>query len=146
MQQIDFGQFFQMDMKSQLIVSLVLPPLSDDHHVKTFKIMPRSSHAHAYVNAGLCARVDHQDSCRIVGEPTLVFGGMSPSFTHARKTEQFLSGKCVTDVTVLRSAMSILDQELNPEADLLAPDVSYRKSVAQGLLYKVRFKKNLFIT
>ncbi len=57
---------------------------------------------------------------------------------HARNTEEFLKGKSVSDQTVLQAALKILDAELVPdEDDLLAPSSAYRKTVAQGLLYKV---------
>ena len=157
-QQVDFDQFWQTDMRSQIIVSLTLPPLSRDHVIRTFKIMPRSSHAHAYINAGFCAQIDQNDSKRVLQKPTIIFGGINPSFvsstqlsfilkylihyfyeiqSHATKTEEFLTGKAVGDQKVLQGAVEVLERELAPNEDPLEPSIQYRKTVAQGLLYKV---------
>merc|ERR1719392_262036 len=43
--------------------------------VKTFKVMPRSTNSHAYVNAGFLAHVDVSNNFKISGKPSIVFGG-----------------------------------------------------------------------
>ena len=63
-------------MQGQIIASIILPPLSTDYVIKTYKIMPRFANAHAYINAGFCAKI--QDN-RIIGKPTIIFGGIRPS-------------------------------------------------------------------
>jgi len=45
-----------------------------------------------------------------------------------------------------QGALKVLEEELQPEADLLNPDGSYLISVAQGLLYKVNFFHNPYST
>jgi xanthine dehydrogenase/oxidase len=66
-------------MDGQIVLNVTLPPLSTDHIVKTFKIMPRSCNAHAYINAGLCAKISRQDTIRLVGKPTIIYGGIRSS-------------------------------------------------------------------
>ena len=56
---------------------------------------------------------------------------------HAEKTENYFIGKNLEDVTDFQAGLKVLEEELQPEADLLNPDTSYLISVAQGLLYKV---------
>lgn len=135
---LQFGlpQFLETDMKGRVILSVELPPLSKDHIIKTFKIMPRSCNAHAYINAGFCAKILRQDSIRIVGKPTIIFGGIRSSLIHASETEHFLSDKCLDDEKIFQGALNVLEQELCPEEHLLNPDSDYLKCVAQGLFYK----------
>ena len=156
-------------MKGQIIISFTLPALSKDHAIKTYKIMPRSRNAHAYINAGFCAKLDSAN--KIVEKPNIIFGGIRPSLVtqkskmlhtivnnyfsfqiHAEKTEEFLNGKNLGDEKGLQEAMKVLEEdltasddweELNAEEDWLNPDIHYLRSVAQGLIYKVGFLFNL---
>jgi xanthine dehydrogenase/oxidase len=66
-------------MNGQIILNVTLPPLSTNHIIKTFKIMPRSGNAHAYINAGFCAEISRENTIRIVGKPTIIFGGIRSS-------------------------------------------------------------------
>ena len=104
---------------------------------KTFKIMPRSSNAHAYVNAGFLATVDVENNYGIVGQPTIVFGGISASLSHATKTEQFLEGKKMRDHDMFMAALSILEAEIVPDIDPVLASEKYRKQLGLSLFYKV---------
>jgi xanthine dehydrogenase/oxidase len=84
-QQLTLPQFLETDMDGQIVLNVTLPPLSTDHIVKTFKIMPRSCNAHAYINAGLCAKISRQDTIRLVGKPTIIYGGIRSSLVSFRK-------------------------------------------------------------
>lgn len=85
-QELSLPQFLDTDMVGKVILNVTLPPLSNDHMVRTFKVMPRSCNAHAYINAGFCARIERAgDNVRIVGKPTMIFGGLRVSlviYTH----------------------------------------------------------------
>ena len=59
--------------------------------------MPRSSNAHAYVNAGFLALVDVENAFTITQKPTVVFGGIREDFIHANGTEEFLIGRSMSD-------------------------------------------------
>ena len=61
------------------------------------QIMPRSSNAHAYVNAGFLALVDVENAFTITQKPTVVFGGIREDFVHANGTEEFLIGRSMSD-------------------------------------------------
>ena len=103
----------------------------------TFKIMPRSSNAHAYVNAGFVAHVDPENNFLISGKPTVVYGGISQAFTHATKTESFLINKNMNDHEMFKQALLTLSEELEPEYDPVLASPEYRKELAMGLFYKV---------
>ena len=58
--------------------------------------MPRSSNAHAYVNAGFLALVDVENGFTITQKPTIVFGGIREDFVHANGVEEFLIGRSMS--------------------------------------------------
>ena len=78
-EQVTLTEFLNTEMQGKFILSLMLPALSTDYIIKTYKIMPRAGNAHAYINAGFCARIPARESTRIDGKPTIVFGGIRPS-------------------------------------------------------------------
>lgn len=45
-----------------------------------FQIMPRAQNAHAYVNAGFLCKVNKSEKFKVLERPTIVFGGINPSF------------------------------------------------------------------
>ena len=106
---------------------------------RTFKIMPRSSNAHAYINAGFVALVDPENNFLISEKPTVVFGGISPTFTHAVNTENFLMNKNMNDQAIFQQALQILEDELEPDFNPALASPDYRKQLALSLFYKVPF-------
>ena len=107
--------------------------------------MPRSTNAHAYVNAGFMAEVDVANNFKLIGKPTLVFGGISSTLTHATQTENFLMDRNMNDNAVFKEAVEILKGELIPEYDPVLASPEYRKQLALGLFYKVQYNSYLFI-
>jgi xanthine dehydrogenase/oxidase len=105
---------------------------------RSFKVMPRSSNAHAYVNAGFLGLVDSADHFRLVGRPSLVFGGISAGLVHATATEAFLQDRPMDDHGIFLEALAILAEELVPDEDPVLASPLYRKQLAMGLFYKVR--------
>jgi xanthine dehydrogenase/oxidase len=104
---------------------------------RSFKVMPRSSNAHAYVNAGFLGLVDGADHFRLVGRPSLVFGGISAGLVHASATEAFLQDRPMDDHGIFLEALAILAEELVPDEDPVLASPLYRKQLAMGLFYKV---------
>lgn len=62
---------------------------------------------------------------------------------HAKNTQDFFLDKSIFDKNVVMSAIDVLDKELNP--DHVLPDYSpeFRKTLAEGLLYKVSTSDNI---
>lgn len=104
----------------------------DFPYIFQFQIMPRAQNAHAYVNAGFL--VEYQND--IVLSIRICFGGITPEFIHATKTEEFLRGKDLYKNEILQAALSSLSDEMHP--DWILPDASpdYRKNLALSLFYK----------
>ncbi|CAH1401638.1 unnamed protein product [Nezara viridula] len=132
-----FMEYLQTDMNKKLIVKIYLPNLDDNHYVtRSYKIMPRAQNAHAYVNAGFKVKVDKNNKFSVMEKPTLLFGGIEPSFLHAVKTEEYLTGKKLLDEITLKGALSVLESELKP--DHILPDATpeFRIGLALSLFYK----------
>uniref|UniRef100_A0A0K8S633 Xanthine dehydrogenase n=2 Tax=Lygus hesperus TaxID=30085 RepID=A0A0K8S633_LYGHE len=123
-------------MQKKLIVNVMMKPLDNSYILKTFKIMPRAQNAHAHVNAGFLFKVDRGNGFQILEQPTIVFGGINPSFVHASSTEEYFSGKPLMDNGTLQGALKILEKELDPNQVLPDPSPDYRKGLALSLLYK----------
>lgn len=81
-------EFLSIPLAGRLILSVTFKAINPrGNYFQTFKIMPRSQNAHAYVNAAFRLTLN---SANQVINSTIVFGGIQPSFVHATKTEKFL--------------------------------------------------------
>ncbi|XP_043496073.1 indole-3-acetaldehyde oxidase-like [Polistes fuscatus] len=127
-------QFLESDMRHKIIYSIVLPTLNSSYEFRSYKIMPRAQNAHAHINAGFLFKLDGNGI--VLEKPNILFGGIRPEFMHAVNTQEFLLQKSIFDKNVIKSAIDILDKELNP--DHVLPDYSpeFRKTLAEGLFYK----------
>lgn len=98
--------------------------------------MSRSQNAHAQVNSGFLYEFDAHNP-EIVKSATIVIGGLSAHFVHARKTEQYVCDKKIFTNAVLQQSLEILHEELIVDeiAGELSPE--YRRKCALGLFYKV---------
>lgn len=101
--------------------------------------MPRSQNAHAIVNAGFLFKLDQNTGT--VEEASVVYGGISPDFIHARKTEATVIGNDIFTDEILQRALTTLSDELNPVEAPPEPSAAFRKMLAIALFYKVIIKK-----
>ncbi|KAI5646251.1 molybdopterin-binding domain of aldehyde dehydrogenase domain-containing protein [Phthorimaea operculella] len=131
---VTLDDFLKTNMSGKVLLNILLPPLSEFSHIKTFKIMPRSQNAHAVVNAGF--KFDFEHNSNVLKKATIVFGGISPSFIHAGKTETVLKGKDPYSEDTLEMALKSLDEEIVPEEAAPEPSAAYRKMLAIALYYK----------
>ncbi|XP_041769473.1 xanthine dehydrogenase 1-like [Anopheles merus] len=129
------SEFVQLDMQKKLLKSVTLPALDGTHYVfRSFKVMPRSQNAHAYVNGAFLTKFAEDGVT--VESIRICFGGINPEFTHATSTESFLVGKNLFDAETIQATMNQLSNEIRP--DWVLPDASseYRKNLAMALYYK----------
>lgn len=96
--------------------------------------MPRSQNAHAFVNCGFLYKLNKDN---IVMDSTIVYGGSSPEFNKAFKTEKYLVGKPLFNNETLQGALDVLDDELIVTPIPPNPSIQYRKQLAIALFYKV---------
>lgn len=90
--------------------------------------MPRSQNAHAIVNAGFMMKFHHNSP--LLENMTIVYGGISPKFVHATKTERVIVGKDPYTEESLQLALSTLSEELQPKEAHPEPSAEYRKILA----------------
>ncbi|XP_045452021.1 LOW QUALITY PROTEIN: xanthine dehydrogenase-like [Melitaea cinxia] len=102
-------------------------------HIPVRNIMPRSQNAHAIVNAGFNYKINEEG---VVVTSTIVYGGLSPVFTRAWKTETYLNGKHLFENETLQGALKVLNKELVVTEELPEPPVEYRRQMALSLFYK----------
>ncbi|XP_068627626.1 aldehyde oxidase 1-like [Battus philenor] len=129
---VTMQQFLTENMKGKVILNVLLPPLSKHYKVITFKIMPRAQNVHAIVNAGFLYKGENN----IVHETRIVYGGLSPNFIRATKTERFLVGKPLFTNETLQTALRVLNSELIVEENPPEPSAAYRRQLALALFYK----------
>ncbi|XP_023950412.2 uncharacterized protein LOC112054753 [Bicyclus anynana] len=130
---VTLKNFLVENMIGKLILNIVLPPLSRNNRLVTYKIAARSRNAPAIVNAVFIFRYKSDNlarSCRIV------YGGLSPNFSRARNTEKSLIGKNLFQNAVLQEALRVLSKELIVTENPPEPSARYRKQLAIGLFYK----------
>ncbi|OQV23095.1 Xanthine dehydrogenase [Hypsibius exemplaris] len=133
MQSYSPKEFLDADLKGKIILRVEFQPFDSDFVFRTFKVMPRSGNAHAYVNAGFRAKVDRRinpGQVVIVEEPMLAFGNINASMVSAEKTAKFLQGKNIADQAILQQALTMLNDEIVPmEGDPSEANVRYRSAV-----------------
>nr|XP_026487932.1 xanthine dehydrogenase 1-like [Vanessa tameamea] len=125
--------FVKEDMTGKIILNILLPPLNASHKITTYKIMPRSQNAHAIVHAGFNYKLNEDG---VVVDSRIVYGGLSPVFTRAWKTEACLRGKALFRNETLQAALKVLNAELVVTEELPAPPVEFRRQIALSLFYK----------
>ena len=156
--ELSLEDFLRLSMDIGIIVCVKFPVLAKDSRTKklkslwtqsgsavlpsewmfkSFKVMPRSTNAHAVVNAGFLVKVDSSDNYRILEKPRIVFGGINKGFVHAKATEEFLLNRSMNDHDMFLEAMAVFAEELIPEDDPVLSSSLYRKQLSLCLFYKV---------
>ncbi|XP_052737986.1 uncharacterized protein LOC112054963 isoform X1 [Bicyclus anynana] len=126
-------EFLIENMRGKIILNVLLPPLSNEYKIATFKIMPRSQNAHALVHAGFLYKVDETFT---VSESRIVYSGLTSTITRAYETEMYLKGKVLFTNETLQCALDILKKELVFVKHLLDPPIEYKLQASLGLFYK----------
>nr|XP_034833029.1 indole-3-acetaldehyde oxidase-like [Maniola hyperantus] len=133
---VGLENFLAESMIGKLILNILIPPLTRENRLVTYKVAARSRNAHAMVNAAFLLKFNKSDN--IVQSCRIVYGGLSPKFNRARKTEKNLVGKNLFSNDTLQMAVRILSNELVVVENPPEPSAEYRKQVALGLFYKVQ--------
>ncbi|KAI5643279.1 molybdopterin-binding domain of aldehyde dehydrogenase domain-containing protein [Phthorimaea operculella] len=129
---VTMQQFLQTVMRSKIILNVLLPPLSSEYKIVTFKIMHRAQNSHAIVNCGLCFKLSNE----VVLSARIVFGNLSPTFNRPSSTESLLVGKNLFTNETLQAAINNLKIELIAEENPPEPPADFRKQLAINLFYK----------
>ncbi|CAB3359541.1 Hypothetical predicted protein [Cloeon dipterum] len=133
---VNLIDFLGKDLKGKVIQNIEFPTFDNNHHFRTFKVMPRKQNAHAYVSAGFRVHVSDTTNWTVDQQPRIVYCGINPNFHHATNTESYLMGKNLLDPATVQGAISTLAAELQPDNQLIDASPEFRKQVAQGVFYK----------
>ncbi|XP_045774054.1 xanthine dehydrogenase-like isoform X1 [Maniola jurtina] len=131
--EMNLQKFLATDLKDKLIVNVKIPPLSENHLIRTYKIMPRAQNAHAIVNAGFHFTLDADEK---VVSSTIVYGSIASDYTHATNVENYLRGQILFNEHTLQKALELLEADIKPVENLPEPSPACRKAIALGLFYK----------
>ncbi|XP_072948794.1 xanthine dehydrogenase-like [Epargyreus clarus] len=125
--------FLKENMRGKIILNVMFPPLNNQYKLVTKKIMPRAQNAHAMVNAGFLYKLSPDNK---VQDCRIVYGGLSPTFSRATKTEKFLKNRKLFVNETLSEAIKVLSNEMVVTEDPPNPSVAYRRQLAIALFYK----------
>ncbi|XP_069360030.1 uncharacterized protein [Maniola hyperantus] len=131
---VGLENFLAESMIGKLILNILIPPLTRENRLVTYKVAARSRNAHAIVNAAFLFKLNQTDN--IVQNCRIVYGGLSPDFNRARNTENNLTGRNLFNNGTLQMALQMLTNELVVVDNPPEPSAEYRKQVALGLFYK----------
>ncbi|XP_046967892.1 indole-3-acetaldehyde oxidase-like [Vanessa cardui] len=131
--EIHLSKFLSTSLKDQIIMNVKIPPLSNSHLIRTYKIMPRAQNAHAIVNAGFNFHVDENHK---ILTSNIVYGSISPTYNRAINIENMLKGQPLFSDETLRTALAKLQEDIVPFADPSEPSPFCKKAIALGLFYK----------
>ncbi|PZC82136.1 hypothetical protein B5X24_HaOG210944 [Helicoverpa armigera] len=126
-------EFIKFDMQGAVMINVELPPLSSSHVFRSYKIMPRNQNALAVVNSAYLLKLGSKNEVECA---SIVYGNIDPAFVHAKKTEEYLIGKCIFTDETLQGAIKVLNNELVPVEITGEPPKETRKKLALGLFYK----------
>ncbi|CAB3259492.1 unnamed protein product [Arctia plantaginis] len=130
---LELLDFLNYDMTGNLMINVVLPPLSSSHILRSYKIMPRNQNALAIVNAAFLLEFE---SKKKIKSAKIVYGNIDPEFVHATNTEKYLVGKNVFCDHTLQEAIKVLNDELLPVELPGEQSIECRKKLGLGLFYK----------
>ncbi|KAL5273913.1 hypothetical protein ACFFRR_000587 [Megaselia abdita] len=126
--------FLSVDANRIVISSFTLPKHFPSHEkFNSYKVTWRSQNAHAIVNGAFLFKFSSSTN---IESARICFGGINPSFVHAKATEIFLKNKNSSNEETVQELFRTLLTELNP--DWFLPDASpqYRRYVSCGIFYK----------
>ena len=139
----------ELKPSSYLIESMSLPAFSPTQvKIKYSKVSPRSQNSHAYINSAFRFEFEPNSSTKLISKPLIAYNGLSSTFYHANKTQDFLNGQDLAEEIVLAKSIELLSNEINEsgllseaqDATLASPQ--YRSTLALSLFYKFMLELN----
>ncbi|CAL8110869.1 unnamed protein product [Orchesella dallaii] len=127
-------EFLDLDMTGKIIMSIHLPTYAQSYVFRCFKIAKRYQNSYADVNAAFLFNIDKTNGFTVSTKPSICYGGVNPSFVHAKATEEHFIGKQMKDA--LPGALQTLTRETVPNLSPPLTSPEHRLGLAQSLLYK----------
>ncbi|KAK5112105.1 hypothetical protein LTR62_004447 [Meristemomyces frigidus] len=137
--EIPMAEFFKAyrvtALPSDAIISSIRIPVFKEkgEFMRAYKQSKRKDDDIAIVNAALRVRLDESN---VVEDCSLVYGGLAPITTAAKKAVAYLQGKKFTDPKTLEGVMNALEQDFDLRFGVPGGMATYRKSLALGFFYR----------
>ncbi|KAL9183361.1 hypothetical protein ACHAXT_005148 [Thalassiosira profunda] len=135
-----FVGYRKVQMEPIEVIERVDVPLvqSKFEYVAPFKQARRREDDISIVTSGMRIRLapsKGEESCWMIEDVAIAFGGMAPKTVMARKTMEALAGKPFVDATFVE-ARSVLQEEFAMPDDVPGGQAQYRVTLACSFLYK----------
>nr|OQO27150.1 Xanthine dehydrogenase [Rachicladosporium sp. CCFEE 5018]OQO28592.1 Xanthine dehydrogenase [Rachicladosporium sp. CCFEE 5018] len=136
--EIPMSEFFQGYRVTALppdaiIAAIRIPVFGKGEYMRAYKQAKRKDDDIAIVNSALRVKLSDDD---VVEDCSLVYGGMAPITTAAKKAMAWLKGKTFTDPKTLEGVMSELEQDFDLRFGVPGGMATYRKTLALGFFYR----------
>ncbi|KAK4971950.1 hypothetical protein LTR66_011350, partial [Elasticomyces elasticus] len=141
--EIPMSEFFQAYRLTALppdaIIASIRIPLAKENgeYMRAYKQAKRKDDDIAIVNSALRVRLDDSHT---VEDCSLVYGGMAPMTTSAKRAVGYLKGKKFTDPATLEGVMNALEQDFDLRFGVPGGMATYRKSLALGFFYRFYYE------
>ncbi|OQO08341.1 Xanthine dehydrogenase [Cryoendolithus antarcticus] len=136
--EIPMSEFFQGYRVTALppdaiIAAIRIPVFGKGEYMRAYKQAKRKDDDIAIVNSALRVKLSDDN---VVEDCSLVYGGMAPITTAAKKAMTWLKGKTFTDPKTLEGVMSELEQDFDLRFGVPGGMATYRKTLALGFFYR----------
>ncbi|KMZ03365.1 abscisic-aldehyde oxidase [Drosophila simulans] len=136
--EMSLSEYLGTNDRKLVLKAFVLPAYPKDKYIyDSYKIMPRSQNAHAYVNAAFLLELEADNK---VKSARICFGGIRPDFIHASAIEKLLVGQNPYESSLVEQTFTKLEDLIKPDEVLPDASPAYRSKLACGLLYKFLLK------
>lgn len=133
MLEVNLPTFLKTDLSDKIILNVKIPPLSNNHLIRSYKIMERAQNTHAVVNGGFHFHVDNNKN---ILSSNIVYGSITTNYIHSRTVEDALVGLPLFNEETLTTALVRLQGDVVPLEAPPEPSPFCRKAIALGLFYK----------
>ncbi|KAK6438877.1 hypothetical protein LTR95_004923 [Oleoguttula sp. CCFEE 5521] len=116
-----------------IIAAIRIPVFGKGEYMRAYKQAKRKDDDIAIVNSALRVKLSDDN---VVEDCSLVYGGMAPITTAAKKAMAWLKGKTFTDPKTLEGVMSELEQDFDLRFGVPGGMATYRKTLALGFFYR----------
>jgi len=132
--QIPLKEFFldykKLNLKAGEHIESVIVPMAESNYLFNFEKVSKRTHLDiASVNSAIYLKISEG----VIDECTLSAGGVSPVPKYLEKTSEYLTGKQITNGTVIK-ANEIMQEEISPISDVRG-SAEYKRLLARQLLF-----------
>ncbi|XP_035827747.1 xanthine dehydrogenase [Aplysia californica] len=135
-EQVSLSEFMTSDMVGKVIVSVQLPKYPEQtRQIRSLRTSQRLQACEASVVSGFNFPVKDDGTCLLVAQPIIALQLKGNPLIRCKKSEQFLTGKALSDAAVFKEAVKILSEEVVSGAKV-SDNQDFLTSLAVSHFYK----------